>query len=75
MATIRDVAKLAGVSIATVSNVLGNKESVSEDMYQRVYEAMQILNYKPNPLASNLKNNRLNFIGMIVPTLSGFKKK
>lgn len=71
MSTIRDVAELAGVSIATVSNILNNKGTVGEETYQKVCSAMQVLNYKPNPMARNLKVNRLKFIGMIVPTLSG----
>ena len=74
MATIKDVARLAGVSIATVSNILNNKESVGEEIYGKVYAAMQALNYKPNPMARNLKNNCLNFIGMILPSLSGIYK-
>lgn len=74
MATIKDVARLAGVSIATVSNILNNKETVGEEIYGKVYAAMQALNYKPNPMARNLKNNCLNFMGMILPSLSGIYK-
>ena len=50
MPTIKDVAKKSGVSIATVSNILNNKASVSEEIYQRVYSAMEELDYKPNML-------------------------
>lgn len=68
MPTIKDVAKEAGVSIATVSNIMNNKASVSEETYQKVYEAIEKLDYKPNMLARNLKSNGVKFLGVIVPT-------
>ncbi len=69
--TIRDVAKLAGVSVSTVSNVLNDKITVGEEKYKAVLSAMQTLNYKPNIMARNLRNNKTRFVGVIVPTLSG----
>ena len=71
MPTIKDVAKEAGVSIATVSNIMNNKASVSEETYQKVYEAIEKLDYKPNMLARNLKSNGVKFLGVIVPTFLG----
>lgn len=71
MPTIKDVAKKSGVSIATVSNILNNKASVGEEIYQRVYSAMEELDYKPNMLARNLKSNGVKFIGIIVPAFLG----
>ncbi len=71
MPTIKDVAKKSGVSIATVSNILNNKASVSEEIYQRVYSAMEELDYKPNMLARNLKSNGVKFVGIIVPAFLG----
>lgn len=71
MPTIKDVAKKAGVSIATVSNILNNKASVGEEIYQRVYSAMEELDYKPNMLARNLKSNGVKFVGIIVPAFLG----
>lgn len=71
MANIKDVAELAGVSVSTVSNVLNDKVSVSEKLYQRVVRAMQELNYHPNLQAMNLRNKKVSFIGIIVSDLSG----
>lgn len=54
MATIRDVAKRAGVSVATVSRVLNNKGYAHEDTRKLVNEAIKELNYKPNEVARSL---------------------
>ena len=54
MATIRDVAKYAGVSTATVSRVLNKKDVVSEETLQKVTEAVEKLSYHPNLLARSL---------------------
>ncbi len=51
-ATIKDVAKLAGVSTATVSNVLTGRKNVSESLRRRVNEASAELDYKPNSIAN-----------------------
>lgn len=51
--TIKDVAKAAGVSIATVSKVINNKPSISEKTRNHVIEVMNRLNYHPNAQASN----------------------
>lgn len=71
MANIKDVAKLAGVSVSTVSNIINGKTSVSADLYQRVTKAMQELNYHPNMLAMNLKKSKVNFIGIIINQMTG----
>ena len=57
-ATIKDVAKLAGVSTATVSNVLTERKAVSTELKVRVCRAMEQLNYKPNSIARSLKTNQ-----------------
>ncbi|MFD3447865.1 LacI family DNA-binding transcriptional regulator [Microbacteriaceae bacterium 4G12] len=54
MATIREVAKLAGVSVATVSRVLNKKGYVHEDTVKKVEEAIEKLQYKPNAVAKSL---------------------
>lgn len=65
--TIKDVAKLADVSIATVSNVLNESKNVSELLKARVYDAIEQLDYRPNSIARSLKTNRSYSLGVIVP--------
>lgn len=70
MANIKDVAKEAGVSIATVSNVLNNKKYVSEGTVKKVLYAANHLNYKTNALAAGLKSKKTNVIGVILPKIT-----
>ncbi|WP_027407986.1 LacI family DNA-binding transcriptional regulator [Anoxybacteroides tepidamans] len=70
MATIRDVAKLAGVSVATVSRVLNQNGYVNEDTEKRVRKAIEQLNYKPNEVARTLFKKTSKTIGLIVPDIS-----
>lgn len=51
--TIRDVARAAGVSVSTVSRVLNNKGTISEETKKRIHEAMEELKYVPNDFARN----------------------
>jgi len=71
MSNIKDVAKLAGVSVSTVSNIINNKTSVSEELYQKVIKAMEELDYHPNFLAINLRRKKIGFIGIIASSLAG----
>ncbi len=75
--TIRDVAKRAGVGIATVSRVINGNPSVSEETRQRVLEAIEELNYTPNPIARRLSTGRTWTVGVLVPffTLPEFVKR
>lgn len=57
MATIKDVAKLAGVSHATVSNVLNQKKIVSPKTVKKVQEAIRVLGYTPDETARSLKTS------------------
>ena len=66
-ATIRDVAKRAGVGVATVSRVLNNSGLVSEHARQKVVEAVAELNYVPNPTARRLSLGKTFTIAVIVP--------
>ncbi|MGN1344256.1 MAG: LacI family DNA-binding transcriptional regulator, partial [Traorella sp.] len=58
VSTIKDVAEKAGVSISTVSKVLKNYSSISEDTRNRVLETVKELNYIPNTTASNLSSKK-----------------
>ncbi len=69
MATIKEVAKLAGVSIGTVSNVLNGK-TLNAELIERVEEAMQQLSYRPDANARSLKNTKSKLIGVILPNIT-----
>ncbi len=68
--TIRDVAKKANVGIATVSRVINNNTSVSEETRNAVLVAIEELDYTPNPIARQLSTGRTLTIGVIVPNLT-----
>jgi LacI family transcriptional regulator len=70
-ATIKDVAKLAKVSVATVSRALNGHESVSEDARRRVIEAARKLRYVPHSAARSLITRRTQTIGVLLPDLHG----
>lgn len=71
MATIYEVSKLAGVSLATVSRVINNTVPVREATRVKVEAAMNELGYRPNSVAQSLASNRSNSIGILVSELSG----
>ena len=58
MATIVNVARQAGVSVATVSHVLNGTRFVSKQLTRRVLQAAEALNYEPNVLARGLRSHR-----------------
>lgn len=68
-ANINDVAKLAGVSIATVSRVLKDNYPVSDKTKKKVVAAVQELKYTPNFIASSLKSKKMNILGIVLPSL------
>lgn len=70
MFTIRDVARLANVSIATVSAVINGKSTVSENSALRVRKAMEALDYHPDQVARSLKVRRTATIGMLIPDVT-----
>jgi DNA-binding LacI/PurR family transcriptional regulator len=70
MVTQRELAKLAGVSAGTVSNVISGSTRVSEDARRRVLDAIRILKYQPNLIARSLKTNRTHTLGIVVPDLT-----
>lgn len=65
---ILDVAKKAGVSPATVSNVRTGKKNVTPELVKRVNDAIAELNYIPNTIASGLRANTTNIIGVVLPS-------
>ncbi len=67
MATLRDVARRAGVSTATVSYVLNGTRPVSPEVEARVWEAVAALQYRPNRVARGLRRKRTHVLGLIVP--------
>lgn len=67
MATIKDVAREAGLTVGTVSRVLNNRGYISEATREKVYQIMKELNYQPNEVARSLSKSKTNTIGVIVP--------
>nr|WP_318383702.1 ribose operon transcriptional repressor RbsR [uncultured Enterobacter sp.] len=66
MATMKDVARLAGVSTSTVSHVINKDRFVSEAVTEKVDAAIKSLNYAPSALARSLKLNQTRTIGMLI---------
>jgi LacI family transcriptional regulator len=69
-ATVKDVARAAGVSITTVSRVLNNPDLVASDKQDAVHRALASLDYIPNQLARSLISRQSKAIGLVVPTIS-----
>ena len=70
MATLKDVAREAELSVGTVSRVLNNQGYISEETRKRVQEAMGRLHYQPNAMARSLSKKSSSMIGVIVPSIS-----
>lgn len=68
--TIKDVARLAGASSATVSAVINGKTCVSPQMQERIESAMKALDYHPDHMARSLKTGRSKVVGMVIPDLT-----
>lgn len=69
-ATISDIAKAAGVSLATVSRVLNNSGYVKEETKERILKAIKEYNYTPSAIARSLSKKQTNTIGVIVPDIT-----
>ena len=67
MPTIKDVAKLAGVSHGTVSNVINGSKTVGSEIARRVEQAMKELGYQPDAKAQRLRRNENHLVGVILP--------
>lgn len=68
MATLRDVADLAGVTVTTVSRMLNGRVNVSEKTKEKIENAMRELGYRPNEMARALAKKQSNLIGLMVPS-------
>lgn len=68
-ATLKEIAKDLGVSVSTVSKALSDSPEISESTKIRIKEFAAIRNYKPNSMAQNLKRQRTNTIGVIIPNI------
>ena len=68
-ATIRDVAKICGVSVSTVSRVLNGYTDISEETANKVYEAIRKLDYVPNNTARMLSKKNTRIIGLTIPDI------
>lgn len=83
-ATLKQIAKELGVSVSTVSKALNDSPEISEATKIKIKEYATFKNYKPNSIAKNLKNQRTNTFGVILPNIlnpffakvfSGIEKK
>ena len=72
MTTIKEIAKLCDVSVATVSNIINDKPNVSEKTRQRILKVMEELDYTPNYVAKNLKMRHTRSIGVIAEDMTIF---
>ncbi|MFO1389532.1 LacI family DNA-binding transcriptional regulator [Cellvibrio sp.] len=70
MSSIRDVARIAGVSVATVSRALSMPEKVSPDSLAKVHSAIAQTGYKPNMLARNFRSARSYAVVVLVPDIA-----
>jgi DNA-binding LacI/PurR family transcriptional regulator len=70
MANMKEIAKIAGVSLGTVPHVLNNSMPVREPLRKRVMEVVDALGYQPSQLARGLRRDKTNMIGMIIPDIT-----
>ncbi|MFP5444874.1 MAG: LacI family DNA-binding transcriptional regulator, partial [Betaproteobacteria bacterium] len=70
MATIKDVARHAEVSVTTVSHVVNGTRRVSPEGRERVEAAIRALGYVPSAIARSLKSNNTRTLGMLIPNSS-----
>ena len=68
--TIRDVARVARVSVGTVSRVLNNNDTVGADVRKRVHRAIETLGYSPNIVAQSMRSRSTQMVGCIIREIS-----
>lgn len=72
MATLKEVADKAGVTVTTVSRMLNKPNKVSKKTSDKIRQAMKELSYKPNEIAQSLSKRTSNIIGLIVPSARNY---
>ena len=70
MATIKELARKAGVSVGTASHVLNGKVAVSEELRKRVEAAIAELDYHPSQIARSLSTKRTHTLGIVIPDIA-----
>lgn len=70
--SIKDVAVLSGVSVATVSHVINNTRYVSDSTKKKILASMEQLKYVPNSMARSLRTNKTKTIALLIPDISNF---
>src|SRR6201992_763818 len=70
MSNMKQVAKMAGVSLGTVSNVLNGSAHEKDNLRKRVLDVVNSLDYQPSQLARGLRRDKTNMIGMVIPDIT-----
>ncbi len=70
MSNMKEIAKMARVSLGTVSHVLNNSAGVRDHLRKRVLDAVEAVGYQPSQLARGLRRDKTNMIGMIIPDIT-----
>ena len=70
MASIKDVAERAEVSISTVSNAINGTKYVSEELKSKIIRAIEELNYEVDPVARSLKSKKTMTIGVVITSIN-----
>ena len=70
MSNMNDVAKLAGVSVATISNYINGTKPIKNDTRLKITDAIEQLNFQPSAAARSLKTNNSNDIGIVLPNIN-----
>jgi len=68
--TIKDIAKIAGVSYATVSRALNDHSEVSEKTKEKIIQITEVMGYSPNAIARGLVRKNTNTIGLLIPDIT-----
>jgi len=68
--TIKDIAKICGVSYTTVSRALNNDKEINQDTRKKIMKIAQSLDYIPNAIARGLVKNKTNMVGLLIPDIT-----